>query len=929
MPKSDALIRTKLHRPYTRLELVARPRLQDQVARGLRGPLTLVTAPAGFGKTTLVASSLVECGMPVGWLSLDKDDNQVDRFLTYLVAALHETGPALGSQAAQLIESTEKISPETVLTSLINDLDEAGQDFSMVLDDYQFINSQPVHTAVTFLLEHCPKRFHLVVVTRSDPPLPLTRLRARAQAVELRASDLAFSETEAAQFLRDVMGLNLEPAEVALLEERTEGWIAGLQMAALSMRDREDIYGFIAGFSGTNRYILDYLLEEVLANQPPQIQHFLLYTSILERLTASLCDAVLANNGISNQAGSDRSSLLKPLFASGSTSILEHLEQANLFLVPLDDERAWYRYHHLFADLLRAQLQRSLGKEAVAKLHIHASEWLAQHGLIQEAINHASLASDDERVERLIIQHYVDMVNRGEMSEMRYWMSKLSKELIYRRPWLCIYEAYSHSWYGELDEADQMLAIAEQQISSGGSPSDDQGMQGLLLYVKCRVTAMRGDIPQAIKFCLLARDCIPASDLASQFQFDTRVTLGYEYFLMGDYTHAHPILKDTVQLGISTGAVIHTAAAACVLARLYANLGLLLKSYDTYQTAAQMIPEKSQAHRDARALVEIGLADLLCEWNDLESALAHLQQGLALLHFWAKADDMVLAYLTLTRIHLAQANLPEAQEAVEKAFQVIQTRGVFSEARQAGEVAKVRLWLKQGDLEAAAGWVVSQGERLSPDDQLEFENEPIHLAMARVWIALNKPKEAIGLLSPLEESARSSGRMGRLIEILLLQALARQTAGDSALAIPALTECLTLAEPEHYTRIFLDEGLPMQILLSQGLAHFSLGPVRTYVAHLLSQFEAEPQGAMALSTHIPLTDDSQAGLEQALPEPLSPRELEILHLIALGRTNQAIARQLVISPGTVKAHSASIYRKLEVANRTEAVGRARQLGILP
>ncbi len=919
MQKTDTLIRTKLRLPFTRSELVPRPRLQTRVAEGLGGPLTLVTAPAGFGKTTLVAAGVADSRMHVAWLSLDRNDNQAGRFLKYLVAALQEADHTVGSEAAQLMAASQQAPPEAILTSLINDLDTAGGEIALVLDDYQFINSQAVHEEVAFLLEHCPKTFHLVIATRSDPPLPLTRLRARGQTVELRAADLSFTEPEAAQFLNNGMGLRLDAGSVAALQERTEGWIAGLQMAALSMRDRKDIVGFIEGFSGTNRYILDYLLEEVLAGQSPEIQRFLLYTSILERLTASLCDAVLANDEGAKRQGDDRSNRSESLFAGQSASILEYLERANLFLVPLDDERIWYRYHHLFADLLRTQLQKSLGAQGVAQLHVRASEWHGQNGSILEAINHASMASDDERVERFIEQNYMELVSRGEQSWLRFWIGKLSKELVYSRPWLCIYGAYSHSWFGELDEADRLLKEAEKRIRSEISAPDAHSMLGHLAYVKSRVTAMRGDIHRAIEFCLAAREYVPASNLA--LQLDTRITLGYEYFLAGDYANASPILKETIRSGITAGAVINTVAASCLMARLYAVQGLLHKSYDMYQIAAQSIPGASGQHLGARALVEVGIADVLCEWNDLDAALAHMKQGLALLPFWDKADDWALAYITLARIHLAQANRSDAIDAVEKAIQLIRTRGVFSEACHAVEIAQVKLWLAQGDRQAASRWAASQEECFGSDDLFGFENELAHITQARVLIAQNKPNEAIGLLSHLEETARSAGRMGRVIEILLLEALAMREIGDSEQAILALTKCLTLAEPEGYVRVFLDEGQPMQMLLAQWLAHAGAGSLRDYASRLLSHFDAEPHVVTAAQDKVPPAGN--------LVEPLSQRELQVLHLMALGTTNQEIARQLVVAPGTVKAHTASIYRKLDVANRTEAVARARQLGILP
>jgi len=808
---------------------------------------------------------------------------------------------------------------EAVLTSLINDLDSASGDIALVLDDYQFISSQAVHEEVAFLLDHCPHTLHMVIATRVDPPLPLARLRARGQTVELRAADLSFTEPEAAQFLNEVMGLQLDAGSVAVLAERTEGWIAGLQMAALSMRHREDVPGFIEGFSGTNRYILDYLLEEVLAGQSPEIQRFLLCTSILERLTHPLCDAVLANDEGSKGEGDNQSTGSEIFFPSGSASILEYLDRANLFLVPLDDERIWYRYHHLFADLLRTQLHRSLGAQGVAHLHVRASEWYEQNGSILDTIHHASLASDEERVERLIEQHYMAMVSRGEMSGYRFWTGKLSKELVYRRPWLCIYEAYSHSWFGELDEADRLIEVAEKHIRSEISAPDAHSMQAHLAYVKSRATAMRGDIDRAIEFCLAAREFAPASNLA--LQLDTRVTLGYEYFLSSDYANASQILNEAIQTGMTAGAIIYIVAASCILARLYGNQSLLKRSFDTYQIAAQLIPEASGEHRGARALVKVGIADVLYEWNDLEAALAHVKQGLALLPYWGKTDDSVLAYITLARIHLAQANRSEAIEAVERAIQLVHTRGVFSEARNVVEAAQVKTWLVQGDWASVDRWVATLEKRVGSPDPFPFEDELTHITHARVFLAHNKPDEAIRLLSYLEEAAQSGGRLGRLIEIMILKALALQEMGSQAQADMALTKSLTLAEPSGYVRIFLDEGQSMQMLLPQWLAHAGTSPLRDYAIRLLSAFDIERLVAV-----IPQVDASPT---IDLVEPLSPRELEVLQLMALGKTNPEIAQRLIVASGTIKAHTASIYRKLEVANRTEAVARARQLGILP
>ncbi|MDD1750142.1 MAG: hypothetical protein LUO89_09735, partial [Methanothrix sp.] len=569
MSDSDPLIRTKLHLPSTRANLVSRPRLQERIMRGLHGPLTLITAPAGFGKTTLAASCMAGSRMRVAWLSLDKNDNHIDRFLRYLVASLQQADSTIGRQAEQLLAQAQHAQPAAILTSLVNDIQDAAfAGIALVFDDYHSIHSQAVHEAVSFLLEHCPDKLHIVIMTRADPPLPLARLRGCNQLAEIRAHDLRFTSPETFQFVNHVMGLSLTAEDVSVLETRTEGWIVGLQMAALALQGREDRSGFIRSFSGGHQYILEYLSEQVLSRQPEDIQSFLLRTSILDRLCGPLCDAVTELPG-------------------GGQEKLERLDRTNLFVVPLDEEHQWYRYHHLFADLLRAQLKRALGAQDLTRLHIRASEWHESHGSIVEAIHHASMASDDERVERLVEQNYMELVRRGEMSWVRSWTGELSKELIGKRPRLCIYEAYSHAWFGELDEADRLLGEAEKYIQSQMSASDTASLHGQLAYVRSRVTAMRGDVGRAIELVLEARECIPASNLP--LQLDSITTLGYEYFLIGDYVDASKRLGEAIQAGIAAGAVLTTVAAYCVLARLYAVQGLLDKAWGLYRKAEDWV----------------------------------------------------------------------------------------------------------------------------------------------------------------------------------------------------------------------------------------------------------------------------------------------------------------------------------------------------
>jgi len=818
---SFPLLKTKLYVPAVPASRVVRARLVECLGEAEQKVLTIISAPAGFGKTTLLAEWIAKTALPVAWLSLDNGDNDPYRFLSYLIMALESIQEGVGAEAYRYLQSSQPVPSHILLAFLINALGRVAEPYVLVLDDYQFITEHAVHEMVSYLLDHLPATMHIVISTRADPPLQLGRLRAHDQMLELRTQDLRFTSEEAMEFLNEIMRLELSVENIEALEIRTEGWVVGLKMAALSLRGNKNVNDFIQAFSGSHRYILDYLVEEVLRRQSAHIQTFLLKTSILEKLNGTLCDALMSDE--LRQTG------------ERSQEILEYLERSNLFLIPLDENKRWYRYHHLFADLLRARLQSTLDALSVAQLHDHASEWYGQNGSVIEAIRHASLASDNERVERLIEQNYMEMVNRGEMSWLRFWTGELSKELIYSRPWLCIYEAQNHAWFGELEEAHRLLEEAEKRIQVL-SP-EGQAMLGHLAYVRSRVTAMRGNLQRAIELCLAARKLFPANNLG--MQLDISMTLSYEYFLHGDDRNAEPNLRETIRSSAAVGSIINSVAAYCVLSRMYAIRGQLKKSYALYQTAAQLIPEASEQHLGARALLEIGIADVLCEWNELDAALDRIKQGLAWLPFWGKADDSVLAFITLARVHLANFNKNNAIDAIEKANQLTQASGVFSEARNAVEMAQVKLWLAQGDLHKAQRWAATQEEHSDLNDRFRFEQELASMTLGRVFIAENRPNEAIVLLSELEDSARSAGRMGRVIEILLLKALALRQKGDSEQAVLALTKCLRLAEPEEYMRIFLDEGQPMQELLVQWLDQTGASPLRDYAIHLFSQFNAE------------------------------------------------------------------------------------------
>jgi LuxR family maltose regulon positive regulatory protein len=929
MPKSDPLIRTKLRLPFTRPGLVPRPRLQEQIAQGLRGPLTLITAPAGFGKTTLVASCIANCGLPVAWLSLDKGDNQAGRFLSYLVAALQEADLTIGSEAAQLLASSQQAPPEGILTGLINNLDSASGEIALVLDDYQFISSQTVHEAVAFLLEHCPNTFHLVIATRSDPPLPLARLRARGQTVELRAADLRFTEPEAAQFLNDVMGLLLDDRSVAALEERTEGWIAGLQMAAitiqsaLSMRDRKDVLGFIEGFSGTNRYILDYLMEEVLASQSLEIQSFLLCTSILERLTAPLCDAITESREW--RVESSNESLL---YSLDSQSVLEYLERANLFLVPLDDERQWYRYHHLFADLLRSRLVHSADYEVNA-LHLRAADWFEQNGYPEDAIHHALAARDFALAARLIENLAETVWLKAEYSRLIEWVQALPLDLVRSRPWLCVWYAWSLSQIGLLEETTVWIEAAGRAVQKPGPglptpsilSSDAYALEYEIATLHALIACLAEDYDRAIQLAAWILENPPPQDRKSSLFARCHVLHGLSsmYYVVGELSRAEETSMETIRLSREIRFTLRHIHAANKLANVYRTRGQLHRSHQLLLDTLAFFEQQGLARYSVLHILRCRLVDLLYEWNRLEEIERLVEENGLSGAVTEVPYVCVDLYNLQARRLLLRSDLAGAQSALDQAALLIRQSYIWPALNRQTESLQVRLWLQMGDLPRAAAWASAPSE--DDADRFPFLSESRLIARARILLAQSECDKAASLLDRLRASAESGGRQGSLVTIRTMEAVALQATGQPKEALAALEAALGLAETEGYIRTFVDEGQPIQMLLAHWLAHANPGPMRDYAIHLLSHFDAEPHMVTAAQKKV-----SQVG---DLVEPLSQRELEVLHLIALGRTNQEIARQLIVAPGTIKAHAASIYRKLDVANRTEAVARARQVGILP
>jgi LuxR family maltose regulon positive regulatory protein len=920
MQRSDPLIRTKLRLPFTRPGLVLRSRLQDRIAQGLCGPLTLITAPAGFGKTTLVASYVTGCGIPVAWLSLDKDDNQGGRFLHYLVAALQEADDTIGGEAAQLLAASQQVPSEAVLTSLINDLDENGREIALVLDDYQFIKSQDVHDAVAFLLEHCPKAFHLVIATRSDPPLPLSRLRARGQMIELRAADLRFTEPEAAQFLNEVMDLHLDDRSITVLEEHTEGWIAGLKMAAitiqsaLSTRDREEVFKFIEGFSGTNRYILDYLLEEVLDSQSPEIQHFLLYTSILARLSAPLCNALvhrLQGSNVSRLSSAEfEEESLSPdqrsniLTFKHSNEILAYLERANLFLVPLDDERVWYRYHHLFADLLRARLHQAQ-PDLVPLLHLWASAWLEQNGFVPEAIQHLIAGHEIDRAADLIERYGPARLAESDPSVLQM-ADSLPAEMLIMRPKIGLYRAWLLIIQGHIAKALPLLNELAQQLASADPNSGKQWMQTIIASALAFLAppSRTSHLPD---YQLLEEIPVEEVILRNAADFLYGMALGRR----GEFDRAVEVSVRCIQREKTQHGTQAIPTLAPFLTRIYLMQGRLHAAASLCREFLDPIKEKDIRFIYTAGSMKIDLGEVLYEWNCLEEAEQHIRDGMQANEPWRNIMTDGFGLAALTRVLLAKGDYAGAMQVVEKFEKRLLEHSQPREFDEDLRTLRVCVQLASGDLQNPSDWV----DQIMLSEDFKLHEPYYRLTLARIRLAQGRYAEVEKLLAGLTPPAVAGSQITRQLESKLL--LAAAFAGQQRLteAFGLIEACLALAEPEGYIRIFLDVGEPVRDLLSVYL-HSTAPSHQNYAQRILDAFSRSSQTS------------SPAPQPAGLVEPLTSRELEVLQLMALGNTNQEIARQLVVSRGTIKAHAASIYRKLDVSNRTEAVARSRQLGIL-
>ncbi len=875
---SGDLLQTKLYVPRLRPSLVPRPHLIQKLNQGLHRKLTLISAPAGFGKTTLIAEWIAGGERPFAWFSLDERDSDPTRFLQYLIAALQTLNPAIGTKAQAMLTSAQPPT-ESTLTTLLNEITAMPDEFALVLDDYHVVDAPSIDQALTFLLDQMPPQMHLVMTTREDPNLPLARLRVRGQLTELRAADLRFSLNETAVFLNQMMGLNLSPENVAALEARTEGWVAGLQLAAISMQGHpDDPACFIQSFSGSHRFVLDYLLEEVLHQQSESVQKFLLQTAVLNQLTGSLCNALTGQND--------------------GQEILEALERANLFIVPLDNERRWYRYHHLFADLLRQRLQQSSEADDIADLHIRASQWYEANGLELEAFHHAVEANDVERVLRLIEGEGLPLYFRGEAIPVRRWLESLPEAEFMVRPALWVTYASVLTMTGRLhDNIEEILRAGETALQNAAHDDKTNDLLGQIAAIRAMLAVTKSQVETIITQSRRALELLSPDN--APMRTTTTWTLGYAYQVQGKRAAASQAYAETITQSQKSGNIMTEIAATTCLGQIQELENRLHQAAETFRRILQIVGDPPWPGACEAC---VGLARIHYQWNDLDAAEQYGQQGLALAQQLENVDTPAACGILLARVKLAQSDAAGALAALAAADKFVQQHHFD---HWVGEITAVRIqtFLNQGNLTAAA--------------QLA-QTHDLPLSQARVKLAQGDPTAALAALEPVRQQAEAKEWADEQLRVMVLQALAFDAASESEKAVELLDEALVMAAPGGLLRLFIDEGLPMARLLYEALAR---GIEPGIVRQLLAAFPATDSEPPLLS--------APPAVEDGFIEPLSEREIEVLRFIAEGLTNQEVANRLYLSLHTVKVHARNIYGKLGVKNRTQAVAKARALGILP
>jgi LuxR family maltose regulon positive regulatory protein len=894
----EPLLQTKLYPPRVTRDLVDRPRLAERL--GARPAVLLVSAPAGFGKSTLLAQLLLgDSRRPdrpaVAWLSLDAGDSDPSSYWAYVLAALRTASPGLGASAQALLESPGGAPITTVLTSVINDLAASDEDVVLVLDDYHVVHAPAIHEAMGFLVDHLPPQLRLVIATRSDPPLPLARLRARGELAEVRAADLRFTEPETVAYFAG-MGLRLSAAEVSTLEGRTEGWVAALQLAALSLQGREDLSGFIDGFAGNDRHVVDYLVEEVVHRQPEVVRDFLLRTSVLPRLSGSLTDAVTGR--------------------TDGRTMLEALDRNNLFLVPLDDQRRWYRYHHLFADMLQARLLDELPGEA-PELHRRASAWFEQEGDTTAAVEHALAAQDGDRAAELVEAALPAMTRERRESQLRHWMEALPDEVYARRPVLANGYVGALMSTGETRGVEPRLRLAEewveaaQALPAGESPSgllaahpvQWQRLPGWVRIHRAGLALMAGDVSATIERCREALAVLVPDD---NLGFGAATALmGLASWRQGDLTTAESAYTETIRRFGLEGYIADILGCTVTLADLQLAMGRLRDAERNYRHALDLAERQPAGPPRGTPDMHVGVCLLHLEHGDLGAAKEHLRLAQELGEHLGLPKHPHRWRIAEAEVREAEGDLDGAITMLDEAERVYDLD--FSPDVRPVTAMRARLWIKQGRPEQALTWASQHG--LAVTDEPDYLREFEHVTLARALLKAGD-RTAASFLERLLSAAEADGRDGTALEILVLLALARQREGDTAGAMAALSRALELGEPERYVRIFTGEGPAMALLLTEAVRR---GVSPLYAARLTDSTGPLPAG--------PTRRD-------ALVDPLSDRELDVLRLLASELSGPDIARHLVVSLNTVRTHTKNIYAKLGVGSRREAVRRADELGLL-
>ncbi len=904
------ILATKIYVPPPRLRIVMRPRLIDQLNNGLslKCKLTMISAPAGFGKTTLISEWVASCERPVTWLSLDEGDNDSVRFLTYLIAALQLITPNIGNEVLSALQSLQSSPTEAILTTLLNEITTIPNNFILVLDDYHLVDAKSVNDVIIFLLEHLPPQMHLVITTREDPNLPLARLRVRNQLTELRVTDLRFTSSEAAEFLNQVMGLSLSVEDIAALEARTEGWVAGLQLAALSLQSHQDVHGFIQEFAGDHRYIVDYLVEEVLRRQPEDIRNFLLETSILDRLNGPLCDAVTSQ--------------------LESKARLESLQRGNLFLIPLDDKRHWYRYHHLFADVLHMHLMTEQ-PALVSTLHHRASEWYEQNNLTADAIRHALAGEDFERAADLIERTVPIMRQNRQESTLLGWLKALPDELFQNHPVLNVNYAGTLLQNGQFDGVESRLRDIEQWLATPEdirihpvyvSEEEFQRLPSAVAMYHSAIALAQSDVANAMKY---ARKVLELAHENDDFPRGAASSLlGLAAWTSGDLETAYQMFSNGMTHLQRVGFISDVIGGSVTLADIRSTQGRLQEAMSIYERGLQLATKQGEPVLRGAADMHVGMSGLYYEHNELNTAEQHLLKSKELGELNGLPKNPYRWRVAMSQILESQGDLEGAVDLLDEAESLYV--GDFSPNIRPIAALKARVWIKQGELEKTLDW--ARERELSIEEEPSYLREFEQITFVRVLLSqyqsdhsISLLQDAMGLLERLLKAAEEGGRIGSVIEILILQALAHQMQDDISTALTSLERALKLAEPEGYMRIFLAEGASMAELIREMDAR---GIMPGYTRKLLSAFEVEDQSADVG------TPPSAAPASASLIEALSQRELDILRLFKTEMSGPEIAQELVIALSTVRTHTKSIYNKLNVNSRRGAVKRAIELGLI-